>query len=99
MVKVNLTQFNKQISRALNALDDLPEFAEETMKANTPIARVNGGNARRNTRLRGNNTVVADYPYAERLEDNWSPQTKGQGIIAPTEQAIQKEVDRRLKGI
>lgn len=98
MAKVNLTQFNKQMSKALNALDDLPEFAEKTMKAYTPIAAVRGGNARRNTELRGNR-VVADYPYAQRLEDNWSPQTKGQGIIAPTEAAIQREVDRRLKGI
>ena len=98
MAKVNLAQFNQQMSRARQALDDLPEFAEKTMKAYTPIAAVRGGNARRNTELRGNR-VVADYPYAQRLEDNWSPQTKGQGIIAPTETAIQKEVDRRLKGI
>lgn len=95
MVKVDLSQFNRQISRALNALNDLPEFAEETMREKTPVR---SGNARRNTNLRGN-TVVANYPYAERLEDNWSPQTRGQGIIAPTEKAIQKEVDRRLKGI
>ena len=98
MAKVDLTQFNRQMSKALNALDDLPEFAEKTMKAYTPIAAVRGGNARRNTELRGNR-VVADYPYAQRLEDNWSPQTRGQGIIAPTEAAIQREVDRRLKGI
>jgi hypothetical protein len=98
MTKVNLTQFNKQMTKALNALNDLPEFAQEAMKSYTPKAFVNGGNARRNTNLRGN-TVVADYPYAQRLEDNWSPQTRGQGIIAPTEAAIQREVDRRLKGI
>ena len=98
MPKVNLTQFNRQMSKALNALDDLPEFAETTMKAYTPIAAARGGNARRNTELRGNR-VVADYPYAQRLEDNWSPQTRGQGIIAPTEKAIQQEVNRRLKGI
>jgi len=93
--KVDLTQFNRQMSKALFALNDLPEFAQESMKSNTPIRT---GNARRNTNLRGNK-VVADYAYAQRLEDNWSPQTRGQGIIAPTEQDIQKEVDRRLKGI
>jgi hypothetical protein len=93
--KVNLTQFNKQMSRALNALDDLPEFAERTMKAKTPIRK---GNARRNTNLQGN-TVTANYAYAQRLEDNYSPQTQGKGIIAPTEAAIQREVERRLKGI
>lgn len=95
MVKVNLTQFNKQMSKALTALDDLPEFAQQAMKSNTPIR---SGNARRNTNLRGN-TVIANYPYALRLEDNYSTQTEGKGIIAPTEQDIQREVDRRLKGI
>lgn len=95
MARVNLQQFNQQMTRARQALDDLPEFAETTMKRYTPIR---SGNARRNTNLQGN-TVTADYPYAQRLEDNWSPQTRGKGIIAPTEAAIQREVDRRLKGI
>jgi len=95
MVKVNLTQFNRQMAQAVNAVIGLPEFAEKSMKSNTPIR---SGNARRNTILRGN-TVIANYPYALRLEDNWSPQTRGRGIIAPTEEDIQKEVDRRLKGI
>jgi hypothetical protein len=98
MVKVDMSSFNKQMSKALKALDDLPEFAEAAMKQNTPIAPVKGGNARRNTNLQGN-TVVANYPYAERLEDNWSKQTRGQGIIAPTEKMIQDEVNRRLKGL
>jgi hypothetical protein len=83
------------MSKASTALDTLPEFAEGAMQANTPIRT---GNARNNTKLQGNK-VVADYAYAQRLEDNWSPQTRGQGIIAPTERDIQKEVDRRLKGI
>ena len=83
------------MSRALHALDDLPEFAETTMKAKTPIRK---GNARRNTNLQGN-TVTANYAYAQRLEDNYSPQTQGKGIIAPTEAAIQREVEARLKGI
>jgi len=95
MVKVDLTSFNKQMDQAKKAVADLPEFAEDVMKAYTPK---NTGNARRNTSLQGS-SVVADYPYAQRLEDNWSPQTDGLGILGPTERAIQKEVDRRLKGI
>lgn len=95
MVKIDLSQFNKQMNQAQHALDDLPEFAEKSMQSNTPVR---SGNARRNTSLKGN-TVTADYPYAQRLEDNYSPQTRGQGIIAPTEREIQREVDRRLKGI
>jgi len=95
MVKVNLNDFNKQMSKAKRALDDLPEFAEAAMKLKTPYDK---GNARRNTTLQGN-TVVANYPYAGRLEDNWSSQTRGEGIIAPTEKMIQDEVNRRLKGL
>ena len=95
MVRVNLSEFNKQIKKAENLFDDLPEFAEKTMKEKTPYR---SGNAQRNTELQGN-TVTANYPYAQRLEDNYSKQTRGQGIIAPTEKAIQDEVDRRLKGI
>jgi len=95
MVKVNLSQFNRQMDRARAVVADLPDFAEQAMRANTPRRT---GNARNNTNLTGN-TVVANYAYAQRLEDNHSPQTRGQGIIAPTEQDIQREVDRRLKGI
>jgi len=95
VTRVNLQQFNQQMARARQALGNLPEFAETTMKAKTPRR---SGNARRNTNLQGN-TVTANYPYAQRLEDNWSTQTMGQGIIAPTAAAIQQEVDRRLKGI
>jgi hypothetical protein len=90
-----MTSFDRQMAQARRALTDLPKFAQEQMRANTPIDQ---GNARRNTVLQGT-TVVANYPYAERLENNWSSQTKGQGIIAPTEQAIQQEVDRRMKGL
>lgn len=95
MVKVNLTSFTKQMDQARKAVADLPEFAEDTMKAYTPKRT---GNARSHTTLQGS-SVVADYPYAQRLEDNYSPQTRGLGITGPTEKAIQKEVDRRLKGI
>lgn len=95
MVKIDLTQFNKQLAALNKVAADLPDFALAEFKANTPIRT---GNARRNTHLQGTN-VVADYAYAQRLEDNHSPQTHGQGMIVPTEHEIQKEVDRRLKGI
>ena len=95
MVKVNLSSFTKQMDQARKAVADLPEFAEDVMRAYTPKRT---GNARSNTTLQGS-SVIADYPYAQQLEDNSSPQTRGQGITGPTERAIQKEVDRRLKGI
>lgn len=95
MPKVDLRDFNKQMDLLGKAFDTLPEFALDSFRKHTPV---NTGNARRNTVLQGS-SVVADYPYSQRLEDNWSKQTQGQGMVAPTEKDIQKEVDRRLKGI
>lgn len=95
MPRVDLTDFKKQMGRLEKAFDTIPEFALDNFKKHTPY---HSGNARRNTVLQGS-SVVADYPYSQRLEDNWSPQTQGQGMVAPTEKDIQKEVDRRLKGI
>lgn len=95
MPKVDLRDFNKQMSQLVQALDTLPEFALDSFRKHTPV---DTGNARRNTVLQGN-SVVADYSYSQRLEDNWSKQTRGQGMVAPTEKDIQKEVDRRLKGL
>jgi hypothetical protein len=95
MPRVDLRDFSKQMDRLGQAFDTLPEFALDSFRKHTPVAT---GNARRNTVLQGN-SVVADYPYSQRLEDNWSKQTRGQGMVAPTEKDIQKEMDRRLKGI
>ena len=53
------------------------------------------GNARRHTQLR-TTTIVADYPYASRLENNWSPQTHGQGMIKPAIEAIRKYIKQKL---
>ena len=59
----------------------LPKQAHQEFVALTPIARVNGGNARRRTRL-NNNIITADYPYATRLNDGYSRQAP-QGMTDP----------------
>ena len=73
---------------------DLPDFAHKEFVKNTPVR---SGNARRNTKL-VNNDVVADYQYSRRLEEGWSKQAPD-GMIKPTEEAIYKEVNRRLRGL
>jgi hypothetical protein len=52
--------------------------------AHTPIRT---GNARSHTDLRGKTTIVADYPYAERLDEGYSPQAPA-GMSRPTEDHI-----------
>jgi hypothetical protein len=94
VARVDLTSFNKQIRQLSKIISDLPELAHEEFVKNTPIR---SGNARNHTELRGNK-IVANYPYSQRLEDGWSKQAPD-GMIKPTEEWIQREVDRRLKGL
>jgi hypothetical protein len=69
----------KQVLTALNNAT-VTDVAYKSYVAHTPIR---SGNARRKTK-KGVNQVVADYPYAQRLQDNASPQTLGKGIAQPT---------------
>jgi hypothetical protein len=78
-VRVSQNQINTTIQRQVAALAALPGAGVREFQALTPI---DTGNARNRTRLQSKE-IVADYPYAQRLDDNWSKQTKGQGIVAP----------------
>ena len=79
----NITNRLNNILITLNS-SKLSQFGHKRFVQHTPIR---SGNARRNTTLQGN-TIEANYPYAERLEDNYSPQTNGKGIAEPTIQDI-----------
>ena len=54
------------------------------------------GNARRNTKLSGN-TILAQYPYAGRLDDGYSSQAPD-GMSNPTAEYISKYIDKYSKG-
>jgi hypothetical protein len=94
VAKVDLTSFKKQMAKLEKELADLPEAAHAEFIKNTPVR---SGNARRNTQLR-DTKIIANYDYSQQLEDGRSRQAP-EGMIKPTEQWIQREVDRRLKGI
>lgn len=94
MAKVKLDSYRKQMAELVERLDDLPRDAHAEFIKNTPKR---SGNARRNTRLQ-DTKIVADYPYSQRLDEGYSRQAP-RGMTEPTEQWIQKEVDRRLKGL
>ena len=82
------------MSAVKQVADDLPTEAYKHFKEVTPER---SGNAKRKTRLDGNK-IVADYPYSQRLDEGYSKQAP-KGMVEPTEQWIQQEVDRRLKRI
>lgn len=94
VAKVDLRDFKKQMAALKERLDDLPKDAHAEFLKNTPKKT---GNARRQTRLQ-DTKIIADYPYSQRLDEGYSKQSP-QGMTEPTEQWIQKEVDRRLKGL
>lgn len=94
MAKVDISGFRKQMAELQERLENLPRAAHEEFVKTTPKR---SGNARRNTRLQ-DTKIIADYAYSQRLDEGYSSQAP-QGMTQPTEQWIQREVDRRLKGL
>ena len=74
----------RRIQRQLNKL---PDEAYDVFRKETPIRT---GNARSKTRLRGD-TIDANYPYAQRLDDGYSRQSP-RGMILPTLEYLRKRV-------
>lgn len=85
--KDNITPNNKSIQKQL---DKLPRQAWDVFYKATPIKT---GNARRNTKLVGNKTIVAKYPYAQRLDEGYSKQAPD-GMVKPTEDFIKQRLDQ-----
>lgn len=65
-----------------------PKDAESQFVALTPIRT---GNARSHTRLHNNDTIVANYPYAQRLDEGYSKQAPD-GMTKPFDRWVQKKV-------
>ena len=64
-----------------------PQDAEKEFKSLTPIKT---GNARRNTNLRNNDTIEANYPYAVPLDNGHSRQAP-QGMTKPFEKWVRQK--------
>lgn len=73
--------------RIQRQLSKLPDEAYDVFRKETPIRT---GNARSKTRLRGD-TIDANYPYAQRLDDGYSRQSP-RGMITPTLEYLRKRV-------
>lgn len=80
------------IKRVIKKLDDVPEQAYKIFVKETPIA---DGYARDHTRL-DKDTIVADYPYAKRLDEGYSRQAP-EGMTKPTIDKVKKIVDKIFK--
>ena len=93
-VTIDDKALRKQLAKDQKFLKNLPQEAYNYFVSITPIAKINGGNARRSTDLRGN-TIVADYAYAQRLDTGWSKQAP-KGMTQPTERFIDREINKKI---
>ena len=88
-----------EISKRIQQLQDkltgvrLADEAYRFFRATTPIR---SGNARRNTNLH-QDSIEANYPYAQRLDQGYSPQAP-RGMTQPTDEYIAKWIQRQSKG-
>jgi hypothetical protein len=86
----NITNKVKRIQRELK---QLPAEVHKEFVNTTPIR---SGNARRNTKLQGNE-IKANYPYAKKLDEGYSPQAPN-GMTKPVEQFMKRRINQILKG-
>jgi hypothetical protein len=85
--------FNLRINQIKGILDQ-NKMANEAYKVfltNTPVKT---GNARANTEL-VRNEIIADYPYAVRLDQGWSKQ-RPKGMSEPTIKFLQDYINKNL---
>jgi hypothetical protein len=73
------------------ALDQVPDDVYTFWRAHTPIRT---GRARRNTFLK-KDEIIADYPYAQRLDEGYSRQAPD-GMSKPTEAYFKRRIDAIL---
>ena len=91
-VKLINNGMTASLRRIQSELDRVPQQAYDFWVKTTPKKT---GNARRSTRLKGNE-IQANYAYANRLDEGWSKQAPD-GMSKPTEQFIKQRTDKILR--
>lgn len=107
-VKVNTTNLQNRLRRLQSKLDKLPEEAHKEFVRLTPVGDPNRwktkykpknykpGNARRSTILKGD-TIQANYPYAQRLNEGYSSQAP-RGMTEPLLKFLRKRIKDIVRG-
>jgi hypothetical protein len=91
-LKVGANKITTNIKKKVAQLNAVPGQAYTFFKAHTPIRT---GNARSRTVLK-KDTIIAAYPYAQRLDDGYSRQAPD-GMTKPTEAFVQRTTDKIMK--
>lgn len=91
-LKIGVNKIAPSLKSKIAQLDKVPAQAYTFFRAHTPIRT---GNARRRTVLK-QDTIVAAYPYAVRLDQGSSPQAPD-GMSRPIEAFVKKTTDKIMK--
>lgn len=91
-IKVNDREFEQLVDDLEGIPTNLIKLGGDYFKSITPVR---SGNARRRTSTYGD-TIHADYPYAQRLDQGYSNQAP-KGMSEPTIDYIDRELDRILR--
>ena len=87
-VKIN-DALTKELESIKKELKQVPQDSLQKFKSLTPIR---SGNARRRTTLKGD-TIQANYPYAERLDEGYSKQAP-KGMTEPFDKWYQDKIKK-----
>lgn len=89
-----MSKISDQLNRLNRELtdDQLAKKAYRFFRQTTPI---DTGNARRRTKL-SNNQILAQYPYAGRLDQGYSDQAPD-GMVKPTIDYLRREIEKLPK--
>lgn len=92
-MKLDRTDLDLLVKQLAQIPDQLLDSGLEVFKQNTPVR---SGNAKRSTRVRGSDTILADYDYASRLDDGTSGQSPD-GMTDPTIQHWERDIQTLLR--
>jgi hypothetical protein len=93
MIRVDI-KIDDNIGKALtNMRKELANYPKDAAGKFISLTPVKTGNARRNTRLKNSQTIEANYPYAQRLDEGYSNQAP-QGMSKPFEQWVKQKMKK-----
>ena len=90
--KLDTVGLKRKLARCQTAVDSARRDALDYFVSITPYK---SGNARKKTRLQ-KETIVGDYPYAQRLDEGYSKQRPG-GMTEPTGKYWEQRIKQLLK--